>query len=78
MIANSEMTQNKRIEDSYLQGVFYSVNVCHPHWGLLGKQPLPFYHLGLSSKEGDSAFALPEALCALDICRGFKYLENYS
>lgn len=44
---------NQEFGTSYLQSIFYSVNTQEPQlWFSPRKWPLPFYHIGLSSKEG--------------------------
>ena len=46
-------------------------------WDYLGKQPLPFPHLGLSYTYSKWGNVLPNALCELAWCREFPLLERH-
>ena len=74
----SYMTQNKKLETSYLQSILHSV-MEHPAPLVFcnEKIPLPFYHLGLSSKQTDSDSTLPNALWELGACCGLPRPETH-
>ena len=42
------------------------------------KQPLPFYHLDLSSNKANEATPLLHAVLALTVCSGIQKLETHS